>query len=141
VERVLSPLHLLHGDGGAEKDLRSSGAMPKDEGEFSSGALFFIPSRRVTRLTLREFVSAWCDRHNVKGAIDSLCVELDEKFYLPLSTAYEWLSLIRKWCRLEFSFLGINPNELTCLFEMRRIDSQVILRVFDPDFPKIAKPP
>lgn len=115
--------------------------MPKNKGEFSGLSLFFIPGRRVTRLTLREFASAWCDRHHVKSAIDALTLDLPEEFYLPLSTAYELLSLIRRWCVSQFAFLGINPNGLTCLFEMRGLGPAVVLRVFDPDFPRILKPP
>jgi len=115
--------------------------MPKDEGGLPGLSLFFISGRRVTRLTLREFVSAWCGRHHVKGAIDELTLDLPEEFYLSLSTAYEWLSLIRRWCLCQFECLGINPNGLTCLFEMRSLDPAVVLRVFEPDFPRILKPP
>lgn len=141
VEGLLPQIYLLYRDGGAEADIPSCRPMPKDKGELPGLPVFFIPSRRVTRLTLREFVSAWCNRHHVKGAIDVLTSDLPEEFYLPLSTAYSFLSLIRRWCLSQFAFLGINPNGLTCLYEMRSLDPAVVLRVFDPDFLRILKPP
>lgn len=141
MEGLLPAPDFLYGDGRAETSLRPSRPVQKDEREFQSGSRFFIHGRRVTRFTLREFLSAWCGQHHVKSAIDFLSAELSEEFYLPLSTAYEWLLLIRRWCRLEFLFLGIAPNELTCLFEMRRLATETLLKVFDPSFPRDPKPP
>jgi hypothetical protein len=115
--------------------------MSKEEAKLSGGAVFFIPGRRVTTSTLREFVLAWLKGHNVKGAIDNLCTGLHEELYLPLSTAYEWLALIQRWCRLEFERLGTNPNGPTCLFELRQVPAEVIAELFRSDFPGIRKPP
>ena len=95
----------------------------------------------MTRLTLREYVVGWLEAHRVKDAIDHISSDLGEEFYIPLSTAYWWLRLVRKWCMLSFAILGLNPNRMSCLIEFRFVDKAAILKVFDPEFPRIAKPP
>jgi hypothetical protein len=95
----------------------------------------------VTRLTLREYVIAWLGEHRVKDAIDHVSSDLGEEFYIPLSTAYWWLRLIREWCLWHWALLGLNPNRLGCLIELRFVDPAVVVRVFDPDFSRIHKPP
>jgi len=95
----------------------------------------------VTRLTLREYVVGWLKAHSVKGAIDHVSSDLGEEFYIPLSTAYWWLRLVREWCLFHFATLGLNPNRLRCLIELRLVDKAAVVRVFDPDLPRINKPP
>ena len=141
VAGVLPPPYFLYGDGGVEANLRACRSVPCEWGSIVRDALFFIGSRRVTRLTLREFVVGWCDQHRVKDAIDHVSSDLGEEFYIPLSTAYWWLRLIREWCRFHFAWLGLDPNRLECLSELRFIEPATVLKVFDPDFPRINKPP
>jgi hypothetical protein len=105
------------------------------------GAIFFIPRRRVTRLTLEEYVTAWLEEHSVKDAIDQISSDLTEEFYIPLSIAYWWLRLIRQWCQVHFTVLGLDPNRLSCLLELRFVEKATVLKAFDPQFSQIAKPP
>lgn len=115
--------------------------MPGDKKGIFCGALFFIRRRRVTRLTLLEFVTAWLEEHRVMDAIDHVSSDLGEEFYIPLSTAYWWLRLVREWCVTSFVLLGLDPNRLSCLIELEFIEKATVLKVFDPEFPRIAKPP
>ena len=137
---ILPAADFLYGDGGAKADLHSCRAMSGDEEEFSCGALFFIPFRRVTRLTLRGFISAVFEFKRVKDAIDAIASDLSEEFYLPLSTAYSWLTLVRQWCVFNSEGLGLNPN-LKCLCDLRCAEPRLVLKVFDLDFPRVNKPP
>lgn len=95
----------------------------------------------MTRLTLREYVAAWLEEHRVMDAIDHVSSDLGEEFHIPLSTAYWWLRLVREWCLTHFVLLGLDPNRLSCLIELGFIEKATVLKVFDPEFPRIAKPP
>ena len=95
----------------------------------------------MTRFTLREYVTAWFEAHQVKGAIDHVSSDLSEEFYIPLSTAYWWLQLVREWCLSHFAFLGLDPNRLSCLLELRFIEKAQVLKVFELDFSQNKKPP
>jgi hypothetical protein len=55
---------------------------------------FLIRNRRISRISLTEFQSQY-QRHkpNLQMTIDEWTEGLGEEFYLPLSTAQEWLSL------------------------------------------------
>lgn len=105
--------------------------MSSDRGSIFGGAQFFIRGRRVTRPTLREFIIAWLDGHRVKDAIDCVSADLGEEFYIALSTAYWWLALIRQWCLVNFAVLGLNPNRLCCLAELKFVDADALLKVFE----------
>jgi hypothetical protein len=105
------------------------------------GALFFIRRRRVTRLTLNEYVTAWLKEHVVKDAIDEISSDLAEEFYIPLSTAYWWLRLIREWCLAHFAVLGLDPNRLSCLAEFRHVEKSTVLKAFTTEASHNLKPP
>ncbi len=116
--------------------------MPGDWRELSGGAKFFIHFRRVTRLTLRCFVSAWFHhRSHVKEAIDAVSSDLPEEFYVPLSTAYSWLSLVREWCRRRALELGLDPNGLSSLWELKAVCESLVIGVIDRGVPRILLPP
>jgi hypothetical protein len=141
VAGVLPASDFLHGDGNVEADLRSCGSVPCDREGLFRGALFFIRRRRVTRLTLREYVTAWLEAHLVKDAIDHISSDLSEEFYIPLSTAYWWLRLVREWCLGHFVLLGLDPNRLSCLLELRWVEKARVLKVFELEFSQNKKPP
>jgi len=142
VARVLPSLHPLYGDGGDPPDLSACRAVSGDGPEFPRGAFFFIQFRRVTRLTLKSFVSAWFHhRFVVKGAIDTISSDLPEEFYVPLSTAYSWLSLVREWCLRRAADLGLDPNGLGCLWDLKSVAEELAIRVVDGEFPRIRPPP
>jgi hypothetical protein len=139
---VLPPLHLLHRDGGGPADLPPRGPLSGDGSELPRGALFFIHFRRVTRLTLKYFVSAWFHhRCAVKEAIDAISSDLPEEFYIPLSTAYSWLSFVREWCRKRAAELGLDPNGLSSLWDLKQVVEDVVIGVLDREFPRIRPPP
>jgi hypothetical protein len=55
---------------------------------------FLIRNRRISRISLTELQSQFQRHHqNIQMAIDDWTEGLGEEFYLPLSTAHEWLSL------------------------------------------------
>ncbi len=96
----------------------------------------------MTRLTLRYFVSAWFHhRCVVKGAIDAISSDLPEEFYVPLSTAYSWLSMVREWCRRRAIDLGLDPNGLRCLWDLKSMSEDLVAGVIDREFPRILLPP
>lgn len=101
----------------------------------SGDAQFFVHYRRVSRFTLRQYLLAWFrNQHQVKAAINDLADDLPEEFYIPLSTAYTWLSLIREKFRLLFAELGLDPNRLACLTDLKNVAEDVALRIFEmPD--------
>jgi hypothetical protein len=77
-------------------------------------------------------VAAWFrNRHDIKAAISDLTDDLPEEFYIPLSTSYSWLSLIREKLRAHFVELGLDPNRLRCLSDLRNVAQDVVLRVFE----------
>lgn len=116
--------------------------MPSDGAEFPCGAVFFIRFRRLTRLTLRYFISAWYHhRCVVKQAIDALCSDLPEEFYIPLSSAYSWLSVVREWCRRRAFELGFDPNGLRCLVELKRAPEDLVASVIEHEIPRNLLPP
>lgn len=55
---------------------------------------FLIRNRRVSRLGLAGIQAYYRSQsNNLKKAIDEWTEGLGEEFYVPLSTAHEWLSL------------------------------------------------
>lgn len=88
-------------------------------------------------------MSAWFHHQfSVKGAIDELCSDLGEEFYLPLSTSYSWLSMVREWCLRQASRLGLNPNGLKSLWELRQVPEAAVIGVREnPAFPNSLIPP
>lgn len=75
---------------------------------------------------------AWFrNQQNVKAAILAVSDDLPDEFYIPLSTAYRWLALIREKLRLAFAELGLDPNRLECLTDLRSVAEEAALRVFE----------
>lgn len=75
---------------------------------------------------------AWFrNRCHVQVAILAVSDDLPDEFYIPLSTAYTWLSLIREKLRLAFAELGLDPNRLACLTDLRNVGEDVALRIFE----------
>jgi hypothetical protein len=77
----------------------------------------------------------------VKEAIDAISSDLPEEFYVPLSTAYSWLSFVREWCRARAAELGLDPNGLRCLWDLKGVDECLVIGVLDREFPRIRLPP
>lgn len=86
--------------------------MPIHWREFSGSSRFFLRSRRVSRLTLRQYLLAWFRTRQVTAAIDELTDDLPEEFYIPRSTAYSWLAWFREQLRLHCDRLGLDPGRL-----------------------------
>ncbi len=75
---------------------------------------------------------AWFrNQHHVKAAILGVADDLPDEFYIPLSTAYTWLALIREKLRLAYAELGLDPNRLACLTDLRNVEEDVALRIFE----------
>lgn len=95
----------------------------------------------MTRLTLRGFVSAWLGRYRVRYAIDEISSDLPEEFYVPLSTAYSWLDLVRRWCLRLADALGLDPNGLASLWDLMRVPGNSVIAAIDGGFPRTLFPP
>ena len=102
---------------------------------------FFIHYRRVSLTTLKEFLKAWFRDYNVQGAIDDLTDDLPEEYYIPLGTAYRWLTLVREKLREDFQALGLDPNRLRCLNDLRAIPESSAMAIFDSPGPWLPRSP
>jgi hypothetical protein len=76
--------------------------------DFSFLIDILIPYQRITRISLKKLFTLWLDRRNLEKATEEFTRGLlDDQWDIPLSTAWGWLHLILRFCRLNMEKLSI----------------------------------
>lgn len=92
---------------------------------------FLIPGRRLSRASMQRFLCHYRKTKSVKGSIDELysCFEKND-FFLPLSTAYNFIYSFVKALSLNFQILDIQPPSVTSVFSIQKTTEETIVRFF-----------